>query len=415
VKYAIVTLILLTIAGVASAQPLPPIPGDLPPIPEDAQVVTDETRLNDAALLATKQQLPLIVYVGTPVRSLQGTIGVRVEEANGSWEPRILVRKVGSDRGLFLAVNSSEKDIRNLIGGEAQAVPFESVKSSRKAQQPAQREAGEALAVAGDDDNGPWLSKQETAAIKARWSKGLAFPDNLKFYSLEPRYQNLWTQNGGRFKGWRADPITDYESRQFMFSGGMKDIDHRTWRSIKGLAIPDGKKIAAWKEDTDVRAFALVPRWRWQFPQGTIAYDVLFKVDADDWTIFEIRTQEKLETNWSTGDVAFTDEKIAPKGFHGAGQSCASCHSHAHGELLSVPGQIYLVARWGDDGRFSWRPFKDDGTLDTRWPLEMTRGAVASVQAVQGEAEESPRYGGMGSMQQRQGSMRQGLFGRRGR
>ena len=31
-KYAIVTLILLTIAGIANAQPLPPIPGELPPI-----------------------------------------------------------------------------------------------------------------------------------------------------------------------------------------------------------------------------------------------------------------------------------------------------------------------------------------------------------------------------------------------
>jgi len=227
-------------------------------------------------------------------------------------------------------------------------------------------------------ENTPWLSAEEHRRMKAYWPKEVPWGNELRFYSLAPRYQNLYTMNNGTFKGRDIDPL-HHEFHPFIVSGGMADIDPATWRSIKGLDIPKGKKIEVWEENVDVRAFALVPRWRWRFPAGTIAYDVLFRVEEKGWSIFEVRTQTKTDTEWSDSDTwrpgpqgwkvsrDLTAEN-SPPGYRGAGASCVSCHNRP-AEIVSVPGRIYLRSRWGDDGRFSWRPFRQDGQLDGRWPL----------------------------------------------
>lgn len=146
-----------------------------------------------------------------------------------------------------------------------------------------------------------------------------------------------------------------------MVSGGMVGLTG--WHSTKYVAIPG--KVKVWKESTEVRAFSKVPRWRWEFPTDTEFFDVL---SNDKGEVFEARKAKRLESGWKH-EVVFKDESARPKGYAGLNQSCASCHDTA-ATIHEVPGRIYLRVRWGDDGRFSWRPFNDNGTLDESWPLQ---------------------------------------------
>lgn len=229
-------------------------------------------------------------------------------------------------------------------------------------------------------ENTPWLTTKQHDIIKSYWPKNVPWSPTLKFYNLAPRYQNLYTMNNGTFKGRNIDPLHD-EFHPFLVSGGMANIDSSTWRSIKGLDVPKGKKIEVYEELVDVRAFALVPRYAWRFPTGTIAYDSLWRVKDDHWSIFEVRTRTKNDQGEWEGDTwrpgpkgknwKITRELTAnnaPPGYKGATASCNSCHSRT-AEIVSVPGRIYLRSRWGSDGVFSWRGFNEQGQLDYRWPI----------------------------------------------
>ncbi len=213
-------------------------------------------------------------------------------------------------------------------------------------------------------DDSVWLSREDSDAIKAAWPKTLAFPSTLRFYELPRRYQSLTTMNNGRTKLRDIEHLHDH-SATLALSGGMEKLSG--WRSVKGLAIPEGKAVHVWEENTDVRAFALVPRWRWSFPVGTVAYDALFNTESGK--AFEIRTSEKADDGWAYR-VAFRDKDQYPRGYQGAiGKACRECHSQP-ASVVDVPGQIYRHVVWGDDERFSWRPFGAYGELDTRWPIE---------------------------------------------
>ncbi len=227
-----------------------------------------------------------------------------------------------------------------------------------------------ALADASAEDeeqsHSVWLLA-DTRNLKAAWPKDAPkYPTNIKVYEQSKRYQNLWTQNNGTFHGWRAEPIEDLESREFTLSGGMDDLHQATWRSTKAIALTG--KIQVWRESTDVKAFSLVPRWRWRFPVATRTFDVLSNQDG---AIFEIRSREKgTEGGWRS-EVVWSDEKLAPKGFSGTkGKACITCHRTA-GDVLNVPGRIYMRERWGSDQTFSFRPYDESGNLIPGLPLEV--------------------------------------------
>ncbi len=269
-----------------------------------------------------------------------------------------------------------------------------------------------ATAGFGQDGAGPWLPQAEQKKLLAMMPKGVPIGKNLKFYKLDPVYQHMYTMNGGRSKFNVITPINDMDP--WRVSGGMHQVDKKDWRNITGLDLPG--KIVYWQEDTDVRAFSLVPKWRWQFPKGTLAYDVLLRVKDGKEHIFEVRVQEKMEDGWDEGTtyrpdvsidkaerntwtwdfsgaglqasavsytakidpkakfvanrkLAIDDGNFTPPNYVGAGMSCNGCHSRV-GELYDVPGRIYREARRGDDGRFSWHPFADSGEIDRRWPLQ---------------------------------------------
>jgi hypothetical protein len=258
---------------------------------------------------------------------------------------------------------------------------------------------------------GPWLPAAEQRKIRDLMPKGVPVSNNLKFYKLRPVYQNMYTMNNGRSKFNDITPVDDVDP--WRVSGGLHHVDQKEWRNVTGLDLPG--KIEYWQEDTDVRAFSLVPRWRWRFPEGTLAYDVLLRVKDGKEHIFEVRIHEKRDGAWDDGIVyrpkisakgernkwtwefsnvgltasasAYTG-KIDPKAefvptrtlvidegeftppkYVGVGMSCNACHSQV-GQLYDVPGRIYREARRGDDGRFSWHPFSDRGQIDARWPLK---------------------------------------------
>jgi hypothetical protein len=261
------------------------------------------------------------------------------------------------------------------------------------------------------DDEGPWLHKADQKKLLALMPEGVPIGKNLKFYKLRQVYQKMYTMNNGRSKFNDITPFTDVDP--WRASGGMHHVDRKEWRNVTGLDLPG--KIAYWQEDTDVRAFALVPKWRWQFPTGTLAYDVLLRVKDGKEHIFEVRVHEKRESDWDEGTiyrpkastdkaerntwswefssvdlkassvtyttkidrkakfvptrtVVIDDGDFTPPNYVGTGMSCNTCHSRV-GELYDVPGQIYREARRGDDGRFSWHPFGESGEIDQRWPL----------------------------------------------
>ena len=267
----------------------------------------------------------------------------------------------------------------------------------------------------GQNDAGPWLPKAEQTKLLAMMPKGVPIGKNLKFYKCDPVYQNMYTMNNGQSKFNVITPVEDVAP--WRDSGGLHHVDRKEWRNVTGLDLPG--QIVYWQEDTDVRAFSLVPKWRWQFPKGTLAYDVLLRIKDGKEHIFEVRVHEKLEDAWDDGTIyrpevplakadlnkwtwEFASEglsatavtytaKIDPKAkfvptkklviddggftppnYVGAGMSCNSCHSRV-GQLYDVPGRIYREARRGDDGRFSWHPFSDSGEIDMRWPLKAAK------------------------------------------
>ena len=218
--------------------------------------------------------------------------------------------------------------------------------------------------------------------------------------------------NNGRSKFNDITPIDDVDP--WRVSGGMHHVDQKEWRNVTGLDLPG--KIEYWQEDTDVRAFSLVPKWRWSFPKGTLAYDVLLRIKDGKEHIFEVRVHEKREDDWDEGTIyrpkisidkaaqhkwswefsreglsgaavtyttridpkapfvptrtlVIDDGNFTPPDYAGTGMTCNACHSRV-GLLYDVPGQIYREARRGDDGRFSWHPFTDFGGIDDRWPLK---------------------------------------------
>lgn len=262
------------------------------------------------------------------------------------------------------------------------------------------------------DDQGPWLPKATQKKLLALMPRGVPIGKNLKFYKSDPVYQNMFTMDNGRSKFNVITPIEDVAP--WRDSGGMHQVDKKEWRNVTGLDLPG--PIVYWQEDTDVRAFALVPKWRWQFPKGTLAYDVLIRVKDGKEHVFEVRVHEKREEDWDDGTiyrpktsidkaerhswswefeseglkasavtytakidprakfvpsrtVVVDDGNFTPPKYVGTGLSCNACHSKV-GQLYDVPGRIYREARRGDDGRFSWHPFTDSGEIDTRWPLK---------------------------------------------
>lgn len=372
--------------------------------------------------IASGQGLPLIAFAGREPIDIPGATVATLTgifRPDGSVRTGILISRNGRTQQV-LDVNASEDAIRAAAGLGVSLIsvsPFPPAAPSLSATaQPIQPSAAPDRPLAspvGEESSGPWLAAAEQKRLR-KLLRELDVPasDRLKFYKTEPVFQKMYTMNNGRSKFNDITPSED--AHPWQVSGGMHHVDKTKWRNVTGLDLPS--RIIYWQEDTDVRAFSLVPKWRWKFPTGTMAYDVLIRCqDGEDKNIFEVRVHEKRETDWDDGtvyrpkvsvdagergeytwefsdvgiaahSVAYTVASISPKVpftptrtlavsndftpplYVGAGVACNSCHSKV-GQLLNVPGRIYREAQRGDDGRFSWHPFDANGKIDTRWPI----------------------------------------------
>jgi hypothetical protein len=268
----------------------------------------------------------------------------------------------------------------------------------------------------------PWLAKHEQMRMRRLMPEGVPVSERLKFYRLSQVYQSRVELNGAPTLTIR--PVSQH-IKPWSTSGGMHHVPTSEWRNVTGLDVPEGKKILVWIEHHNGYALApLVPRYYWQFPVGTVAYDVLIRRGEVE-RVFEVRTQERTKDGWSDstayrpdveipeqkpqgwkwsfvnefmgesgftfnrttpartevfsvppieGEVKFISRKevindggnLIPKDYAGTGMSCMACHNS------QVVGAAtgYGEALRGNDGRFSWHPFNAAGKIDDRWLIE---------------------------------------------
>lgn len=334
------TVLLLITASAASTQP-PNVPKP-PAVPGYEPPSTDVPRVEEKK---AEKVLPTVVFVKMKERPIAGCRVVRNDEWHTSPSVHVYPVKDGKlTDGWMWNRNADDDEIRVKAGlGVERAAPGPFGQSS----------------ASSTADGSPWLPGSEQQRLRALLPKSVT--GKPLFYALTPLYQQMYTMNGGRSRFNVPTPLDSDAPQDLIVSGGMRGL--HGWKSMKALDIPAGAKIVVWESDEDVRAFSLVPRKRWRFPVGTVAYDVLLN-DAGE--VFEARTQTRTEDGWET--KVHKGEGKPPAGYAGAGQACASCHQYAGG-LSDVPGRIYRHAIWGNDGRFSWRPYKADGTWDERWPI----------------------------------------------
>ncbi len=306
---------------------------------------------------------PAVVFVGTKPREIGGfTTCVEPIGFAGEVRPSVMIFHKRGAGGMRFDADIDDASIRAahkaMMGQPArevspQATPFA---SPPQAPEVAARDAAVTAEVSA-----PWLPVREQERIRRLLP--LSVTGRPLFYNIPRRYQAMHTEDNGRSRyNIPTPPDGDWPS-DLILSGGLQNV--HGWKSYKALDIPDGKKVLVWKEDTDVRAFSLVPMWKWQFPVGTRAYDVLVN-DNDE--VFEARTQVLGEDNdWQT--KVYRGEGAPPAGYNkDAMPACASCHNRAGMRIGSR--SIYLHAIWGYHGRFSWRPFDESGELDARWPVQ---------------------------------------------
>ena len=202
------------------------------------------------------------------------------------------------------------------------------------------------------------------------WPSGVPKPANLKSYKREQYAQRLSITNG-------HDQLrVNYESEKDIFlngnilypwavSGGMHSVEGR-WTALKGLSIPNGRSIRWWKERTEAGARRPLPRLAWQYPEGTVAADLLLHEGKP----FELRTLTKGANGWK--GAAVWQSGVVPQGYYGAQLKCMECHS--------APGrwERYGTLIRGADGLFS-PPVLRPGSRVIDWTQESTAELNDSV------------------------------------
>jgi hypothetical protein len=348
---------------------------------------------------ALEKGLPLVVGVGcTPPKGNWVTCEVTVP---WEWckEPTIVVGKEDEHLKDF-SPNVTASAIQNLFSNRKEVVTIRS--------NPFRDQFELQAAGAVDDRNkatGPWLPQKEQMRLRSLLPFGVPVSQNLMFYKLPQKYQQL-DQMYNTPRNILLPALN--EEHPWMVSGGMHFATKgQDWDNATAFDIPENEKIEVWSELTYAGAPNLVPKTRWKFPDGTLAYDVLLNKRGK---VFEVRVHEKVNGEWDGGtvyrpkvernglfkkrkdwsfrdfsasatyfevpeikeeDVEFAPTRAVmndgghfiPQNYFGTGVSCNTCHSKVGVRLGYGP------ARRGDDGRFSWHPFDDSGRIDSRWPI----------------------------------------------
>lgn len=196
-------------------------------------------------------------------------------------------------------------------------------------------------------------------------------PANMKVYTKSRHAQSVYILNGNNTHEWvRSDVRHAEDIFPWTTSGGLANA---RFTSKGAIAFPEGEKLVVWVEFIDAQAGRPLPKYRWNYPEGTIVADMLFNEKGE---LFELRTLTKKDGQWQP-QRKYRDEAKFPVGYKGMGtdgafdtgigtrRNCLDCHSYA-GAWASYGSNIP-----GSDGIFSFNPFKEGtSVLKSDWPVE---------------------------------------------
>lgn len=263
---------------------------------------------------ASKTGRPLVVFVNTSSRKIQGCVTVRVDALNGDPTPRVFATNIDAKTGHSGPVDSSDESILATVQRTVsrQAIPFRLPSAERDA-----------------DDLG-----------RRAWPKSVPFPEGAIRYRPSRFTQEIAVTND-------RDRITPVPRSRLLAkwhqSGGMEGISG--YRSDLYKLLADEPRtgivnIPVWNGSN----YQNNRGWRRDYADGTKFFDVLSNTETGK--VFELRMAEKKSGEW-TRKVIFSDHAERPMGYTGLSQSCASCHDEAgsgnYGVGL-VPGSDTIIS-----------------------------------------------------------------------
>jgi hypothetical protein len=271
--------------------------------PVEKENVKPKTETYDEAMAtANNLRLRVVVSVGVQVRNIDSAKCVAVADSSFKGYPAkcVIVSNTDGSWRATLPATATDDDILTC-------------EQQRTVSRPASPFDNRPAA----DDNGPWLPVGEQKAVRDMWPEGVPFPSTLKFYRLPKASQVVAAYQSQvvpiiRFTGIKGD--ADNINREFPYttSGGMDYAEPGTWRNVTGLAIPEGKRIEAWRQFKPLHNgsnYQDESALFWQFPKGTEVFDVLIRKNKDGSEhIFTVRKRTKVESDkWDDGSSFFPD------------------------------------------------------------------------------------------------------------
>ena len=304
--------------------------------------VEDFDRLRKMAITLEK---PLVVFVNCPIRTVPGAIAVRHDEFPGFDRAIVVTVPKGSD---LWHLNQGGLDTK--VGTD---VILQEIAKTWEAVSRPEREARRQPSPFRDELPSK-TADAEQARLVSLWPDSLPWIDGLAAYKPTQHTQRLAITDGAATNNWyRLDQDEAWTNERpenkvnpnrifpWAVPGG---LHYSTgWQSVRGIRLPS--QIRVWNQRVPVANSSPLPKWCWEFPDGTAVVDLL----AKDGKAFEVRVRQKANGQW-TNHVVHADKEQRPRWFHGAGRDCQECHAHAG------TSQQYGITVRGSDEVFSYNP-----------------------------------------------------------
>ncbi len=313
-KKGLALLTLFLFALPASAQPVPlveDVPVQVQPV-KPPEPTPYEKGMADAK--ATKK--PLIIFVGVPIRQVEGAIVIGEKTLDGVTSQVVLYRNGGT--GDWYDPRVTTEQLRKDAGLEREpAASFFALPKS-----------GQFKAEIADDS-------KDAGSLPA-WPKIL---DGMTEYKPTRFTQSIYNQ------GEETDKVSRFvTAAKWHQSGGMLGIHGFNSRLYK--LVPDGGKdylSKIWVKHSFGPTGQYEVGLNRDYPNGTRFIDRLSNEDGKD---FEARLRFKKDGKWQS-KVIFSDHAARPQGYAGLSQSCASCHDEAGTGIYGaglVPGGDTVIS-----------------------------------------------------------------------
>jgi hypothetical protein len=203
-------------------------------------------------------------------------------------------------------------------------------------------------------------ARADTALLRRLWPQSIPMPQGMQAYT--PTQYGQRSVNNDNAPLLTAQHVTkdDYfanappvvnPNRQFPYvkPGGLHAASG--FRSLLGVAIPEGKAVRVWQ--SYYQTAAPRPFVHWEFPTGTVFADLL--VNTETGKPFELRLLRKTADGWKAS-APWQDDQL-PSGYTVADRKCITCHRDAGDHTK------YGLGLRGGDFIYSWQPFREGTVL----------------------------------------------------